>query len=133
LSSTERVDYWLLGDDARGIGASASAGGYGSGSFASSNDMSGSLSSSMSDSSPDIMVSEVYLVPAPLASFDGDGYWTMALSPGSDSFDRLATISDLYVITPIYEVVDVTALDNRSNEPLALQTSDWLSRSEYAG
>src|SRR5689334_24327536 len=47
LSSTERVDYWLLGDDARGIGASASAGGYGSGSFASSNDMSGSSSSSM--------------------------------------------------------------------------------------
>ena len=117
-SSGGSTDYWMMGSEAEGTGATASTA-SGSVSFDSTMSSSGthdafstsSASSSASDESlaagdlseDGVLVTEVYIVPAPLASFDHDSYWTMEVTPDEESIDRLAGITDYYVIMPIYD------------------------------
>ena len=142
------VDYWLLGADTYATGSSGSMAAAGSVPFDSlrsgggSYDSSGMTSSlgasgstgfdsalSSADAARNYAVTEVYLVPAPLAAFDGDNYWTMEVTPTEESIDRLASVTDFYIVTPIYEaMVDTSLLDSAPNGQLSLDMSNELSQ-----
>jgi hypothetical protein len=110
--------YWMMGAETEGTGAmpSTASGSVGFDSTMSSGQSHDAFSTSSassvgadesvaaSDPSEDgVLVSEVYIVPAPLASFNGESYWTMEVMPDEESIDRLASVTDYYVITPIYD------------------------------
>ena len=117
-SSGGSSEYWMMGSESEGTGATASTA-SGSVSFdsamSSSESHDGFSKSSASSSGSDeslaasdlsedgVLVTEVYIVPAPLASFDHGSYWTMDVTPDEESIDRLASITDYYVIMPIYD------------------------------
>ena len=142
------VDYWLLGADGYGTGSSDSmaqsgsvafdslaSGGYSSDSIGMTSSLGGygstGFDSTLSGGAAHeaYATTEVFLVPAPLAAFDGDGYWIMEVTPTEESIDRLASVTDFYIITPIYEALVDTSMgdsDTMRNGQLSLETSSVL-------
>jgi hypothetical protein len=52
-----------------------------------------------------VLGSEVYLVPAPLAQYDGTRHWKVEVTPDRlDELDRLAT-ENVYVMVPIDDAI----------------------------
>ena len=145
------VDYWLLGEgptrdtiglssasdhigrydyslNSFGTGSSSSAAGTGSGSFDSSMSASDSSMSSdirtAADTGDTMQMTEFYLVPAPIASYDGDRGWTMVVSPTEDSLDQLASVTDLYIVTPIYEDVNTSYFGSGYDNSISFDSSN---------
>ncbi|HYC48660.1 MAG TPA: hypothetical protein VED01_24555 [Burkholderiales bacterium] len=94
---------------------SASASGFGSGAFSSGSYDSSAFSASAQDGGSFAEIdpigeehaaldTEVYVVPAPLAEFDGSGYWRDEVASAED-LEQLKT-ENVYVMTPIYDVID---------------------------
>ena len=142
-STVAIVEYWLIGTEPAYTGASGSVSGFGSGgfteqyssvsgpeSFGYSERSIGSMDA-MSDGS--MLISEVYVVLAPLTAFDGSDYWTMEVTPTEESLDQLASITDFYVLTPIYEeIADTSFFGSGAADQLSLETSSDLSVGELA-
>ena len=133
------VDYWLLGADSHSTSSSDSDSlmsqsespqdSIGMTSSLGASVSAGFESSLSSEPIENYAITEVYLVPAPLAAFDGDNYWTMEVTPSEDSIDRLASVTDVYVITPIYEeMVDASLIDGTPSDQLSLDMSSDLSQ-----
>jgi len=80
-------------DGLAAVGGTEGAGGSGSGGF----------SSAASGSQGDVMSEEVYLIPAPLAQFDGERY-LKAQVRSAQEIDRLAT-ENVYVAIPIDDAI----------------------------
>jgi hypothetical protein len=82
-------------DDGGAVGSTAGADASGSVGF--SSDGRAHTVSSLAD--------EAYLVPAPLASFDGTNYWKVEVKPSAVAeLDRLAT-ENVYVMFPIEDAI----------------------------
>jgi hypothetical protein len=89
--SNENAEYWRI--DQTSDAGSTQTFASGSGGFDSF--------SSSTPVSDELAFEEVYIVPAPLASFDGTNYsWTIDTS-NPDSIEHLTSITDYYVLTPI--------------------------------
>jgi hypothetical protein len=107
----ENVDYWRM-DESPDIGSTTSVG-EGSGSFTSA--------MSTSEFADEVAFDEVYIVPAPLASFDGTNYYWILEAGQPEAADELASVSEYYLITPIYS--DEFALLSGSGDEFADATS----------
>ena len=122
--------------DSDATGMSSSEGGFGAGSFSSSAFESDSLESSgLTGDEHATAETEVYVVPAPLAEFDGSGYWTEEIA-SAEELERVMT-DNVYVMTPIYEdIIDPsmvlseatdTADFGESLAAAAGQFDDWMA------
>jgi hypothetical protein len=102
--SNENAEYWRI-DQTSDVGSTQT--------FASGSGGFDSLSSSTPVSDDELAFEEVYIVPAPLASFDGTNYaWTIDTSD-PDSIEHLTSITDYYVLTPIAsDSVDIVMHDH---------------------
>ena len=89
-------------EEAMGVGATASSSGTGAVSFASGEGASSSMSSTSVASVPR---EEVFLLPAPLAEYDGSRHWKLEVSPTTAAeLDRHAT-ENVYVATRIDDAI----------------------------
>jgi hypothetical protein len=91
-------------EDGTAVGATSSAGGTGAVGFSSDGRLPSSSTAHASSASA-IARDEIYLVPAPLAHYDGARHWKVEVGPSEvGELDRLAT-ENVYVMTPIEDAI----------------------------